>query len=94
MAPPRAGTNELGGSATAVRPAVEAGEDSLIRETCWARVVTEKVTVTVIREGKINRGDGDVHEREKRTTKTESKDEVRGDRERTRSETKGSMGVT
>ena len=34
----------LGGSATAVRPAVEAGEDRIIRETCWARVVTETVT--------------------------------------------------
>ena len=30
MATPRAGTNELGGSATAVRPAVEAGEDRVI----------------------------------------------------------------
>ena len=40
MATPRAGANELGGSATAVRPAMEAGEDKTIRETCWARVVT------------------------------------------------------
>ena len=31
MATPRAETNELGGSATAVRPAVEAGEDRVIR---------------------------------------------------------------
>ena len=53
MATPRAGTSELGGSATAVRPAVEAGEDGLIRETCWARVVTEKVTVTVTERGKL-----------------------------------------
>ena len=59
MATPRAGANELSGSATAVRPAMEAGEDRSIRETCWARVVTEEVTVT---EGKINWGDGDVHE--------------------------------
>ena len=36
-ATPRAGTNELKGSATAVRPAVEAGEDRVIRETCWGR---------------------------------------------------------
>ena len=45
---PRAGTNELGGSATAVRPAMEAGEEKIIRETYWARSVevTEKVTVT------------------------------------------------
>ena len=34
MAPPRAGTNELRGSATAVRPAVGAGEEKIIRETC------------------------------------------------------------
>ena len=46
MATPRAGANELKGSATAVRPAMEAGEDKVIRETCWARVVTEEVTVT------------------------------------------------
>ena len=48
MAPPRAGTNELGGSATAVRPAVVAGE-KIIRGTCWASTVrvTEEVTVTV-----------------------------------------------
>ena len=48
MATPRAGTNELGGSATAVRPAVEAGEDSSIRGTCCVRSVrvTETVTVT------------------------------------------------
>ena len=49
MAAPRAATNELGGSATAVRPAVAAGEDSSIRETCWASSVrvTEEVTVTM-----------------------------------------------
>ena len=48
MATPRAGTNELGGSATAVRPAVVAGE-KIIRGTCWASTVrvTEEVTVTV-----------------------------------------------
>jgi len=48
MAMPRAGGNELRGSATAVTPAMEAGEDKVIRETCWARSVkvTEKVTVT------------------------------------------------
>uniref|UniRef100_A0A8C4PWU0 Uncharacterized protein n=1 Tax=Eptatretus burgeri TaxID=7764 RepID=A0A8C4PWU0_EPTBU len=46
MAMPRVGANELGGGATVVRPAVEAGEDKIIREMCWARVVTEKVTVT------------------------------------------------
>jgi len=42
MAPPRAGTNELKGSAPA-------GEDKIIRETCWASSVrvTEEVTVTV-----------------------------------------------
>ena len=43
MAAPRAGANELGGSVDCVSPAVE---DKLIRETCWVRVVTEKVTVT------------------------------------------------
>ena len=49
MATPRAATNELGGSATALRPAREAGEDRVIRETCWASSVrvTEEVTVTV-----------------------------------------------
>ena len=53
MATPRAGKSELRGSATAVRPAVGAGEDRVIRETCWARSVkvTEEVTVT-------ERGDG------------------------------------
>ena len=45
MAMPRAATNELGRSATAVRPAVAAGEDRVIRETCWVRSV--KVTETV-----------------------------------------------
>ena len=44
MAPPRATTSELRGSAPA-------GEDRAIRETCWAR--HEKVTETVIRE-KLN----------------------------------------
>ena len=55
MATPRAGANELRGSATAVRPVVEAGEEKLIRGTCWASIVrvTEEVTVTQ-REG----GDG------------------------------------
>jgi len=51
MAPPRAGTNELGGSATAVGPAREAGEDRVIRETCWARRV--KVTEMVTQGGKL-----------------------------------------
>ena len=57
------------------------------------------------REGKINWGDGDVHEvdktrgernweGEKRTTKTESKVEVLGDRETARSETEGRKGAT
>ena len=46
MATPRAATNELGGRATAVRPAVEAGEDRVIRETCWARRVEVTETVT------------------------------------------------
>ena len=55
MATPRAGTNELGGSATAVRPAREAGEDRVIRETCWARSVrvTERATVTVTEREKL-----------------------------------------
>ena len=46
MATPRAGTSELGGSAMAVRPAVAAGEDRVIRETCWARCVEVTETVT------------------------------------------------
>ena len=45
MAPPRAGTGELKGSAPA-------GEDRVIRETCWARRV--KVTETVTQEKKVN----------------------------------------
>ena len=44
MATPRAGTNELKGSASA-------GEDRVIRETCWARSV--KVTETVTQGGKL-----------------------------------------
>ena len=52
MALPRAGTSELRGSATAVRPAVEAGEDRVIRETCWARRV--EVTETVTQREKLN----------------------------------------
>ena len=43
MATPRAGTSELRGSATAVGPAVAAGEDRTIRETCRTRhEVTEE----------------------------------------------------
>ena len=45
------GRPSWGGSATAVRPAVEAGEDRVIRETCWARRV--KVTETVTKGGKL-----------------------------------------
>uniref|UniRef100_A0A8C4Q386 Uncharacterized protein n=1 Tax=Eptatretus burgeri TaxID=7764 RepID=A0A8C4Q386_EPTBU len=40
MAMPRVGANELGGSATVVRPAVEAGKEKIIRGTCLARSVT------------------------------------------------------
>ena len=46
MAPPRAGTNELKGSAPA-------GADQIIRGTCWASVVTEKVTVMVTQGEKL-----------------------------------------
>uniref|UniRef100_A0A8C4PX57 Uncharacterized protein n=1 Tax=Eptatretus burgeri TaxID=7764 RepID=A0A8C4PX57_EPTBU len=48
LATPRVGANELGGSATVVRPTVKAGEGKMIRGTCWARSVevTEEVTVT------------------------------------------------
>ena len=51
MATPRAATDELGGSATAVRPAVAVGEDRVIREMCWARSV--KVMETVTQGGKL-----------------------------------------
>ena len=51
MATPRAGSSELRGSAPA-------GEDRVIRETCWAR--REKVTDG--NTGKSKWGDGDVHE--------------------------------
>ena len=54
MAAPRAGTNELGRSATAVRPAVEAGEDKIIRETCWASSVRVTEEVTVTQREKVN----------------------------------------
>ena len=50
MAPPRAGANEQRGSATAVRPAVEAGEEKVIRETCRTRLVR----VTVTQREKVN----------------------------------------
>ena len=50
MATPRAGANELRGSVDCV---CLAGEDKLIWETCWARVVTEKATVTVTQGGKL-----------------------------------------
>ena len=55
MAPPRAGMNELGGSATAVRPATEAGGHKIIWGTCWARSirVTEEATVTVTEREKL-----------------------------------------
>ena len=44
MAAPRGSTTEpTRGSVDCVGPAVE---DKLIRETCWARVVTKEVTVT------------------------------------------------
>ena len=47
MAAPRAGANELRESVDCVGPAVETGEDKIIRETCWTRLVTaERVTVT------------------------------------------------
>ena len=51
MVTPRAGTSELKGSATAVRPVVAAGEDRVIRETCR---VTEKVTETATQREKLN----------------------------------------
>ena len=44
--------------------------------------------------GKINLGDRDVYEGEKGTIKTESKTEVRGDREGARGETKRRTGTT
>ena len=53
MAALRAETNELGGSATAVKPAVAAGEDRVIRETCWARRVEVTKTVTVTEREKL-----------------------------------------
>ena len=46
---------QAGGSATAVRPTVEAGEDRVIRETCWTRLVkvTERATVMVTEREKL-----------------------------------------
>ena len=46
MATPRAGTSELKGRAPA-------GEDRVIRETCWARRVEVTETVTVIEREKL-----------------------------------------
>ena len=48
MATPRAGTDKLRESANCVGPAMEAGEDKIIQEMCWGRLVkvTERVTVT------------------------------------------------
>ena len=46
MATPRAATNELKGSAPA-------GEDRVIRETCWARCVEVTETVTVTEREKL-----------------------------------------
>ena len=54
MATPRAGTSELGGSATAVRPAVEAGEDRVIRETCWETI--SPVESAILHRGIIGSG--------------------------------------
>ena len=53
MATPCAATNELG-ECNGCKAAVAAGEDRVIRETCWARrvKVTEKATVTVT-QGKL-----------------------------------------
>ena len=51
MATPRAGADKLGGSATAVGPAREAGEDRVIWETCRTR--SEEATVTVTQRGKL-----------------------------------------
>ena len=46
-AAPRGDTMEPArGSVDCVGPAMETGEDKVIRETCWARVVTEEVRVT------------------------------------------------
>ena len=59
MAAPRAGANELRGSVDGVGPAVETGEDKIIRETCWGRLV--KVTESDSnREGNIKWGDRNV----------------------------------
>ena len=60
MAAPRAGTSELRGSATAVRPVVEAGEDRVIWETCRARSEKREGNSEGDTRGKINWGDGDV----------------------------------
>ena len=48
MAAPSAGADKLRESANCVGPAMEAGEDKIIREMCWGRLVkvTERVTVT------------------------------------------------
>ena len=48
MATPRAGSSELKGSAPA-------GEDRVIRETCWARRVEETETVTQTLKGEIGK---------------------------------------
>ena len=43
-----------GGSANCVGPAIEPGEDEIIRETCWARSVKVTENVTVTEREKLN----------------------------------------
>ena len=77
-AAPRGDTIEpMGEGANCVGPAMEAGEDEIIREMCWGRLVkvTERATVTVTEREKLNGGDGDVHEAHR-----DEGDKERGDR--------------
>jgi len=83
MATPRAGANELRGSATAVGPAMKAGEAEIIRETCWARVVTEEVTVT--QREKVNGVTETCTARHVETTETETR-EIEGEVKETKDE--------
>ena len=53
MATPRAATNELGGSATAVRPAMEAGEVIINGETEMCKTRHEVTTNEKVKETRI-----------------------------------------
>ena len=82
MVTPRAGANKLKGSATAVRPAVEAGVEKLIRET-WR---TRLVRVTVTQREKVNGVTETCTARHVETTETTETREIEGEVKETKHE--------